>query len=1178
MRIKGTTCSKRKGKVSMKRTKLLALFTSISCILLTIVLVGSSFTAAYAMMINKELGIVTTSVVTDDPSKNTTYYASSFLKADGTRDDDALTAWQKALCEQIQGEGSVLLTNNGALPMEKGLGVTVFGRGAVDTIYGGTGSGQVDTSKAATMTSALTDAGLNVNTAMMDWYAAQIAQMKENKTNRSTPGMFTEYADVPASTRIAEVPADAVAASGVALDGYKDAAIVVIGRSGGEGADLYTGEFTDGKAYFELQDSERELLKYVASQGFGKTIVLINSSNAIAMDWVNDAEYGVDACLWIGGPGQYGLNAVAQILVGDVNPSGRLVDTYSVSSLSSAAIQNFGSYVYANADEETGTVGGVTIDGVPGDKTKVRYAIHYLVESEGIYVGYKYYETRYEDAVMEQGNASGNAGVFASKGDQWVYGEEVAYPFGFGLSYTTFEQMLEGVTYDAASDSFTVQVKVTNTGKTAGKEVVQVYGQQPYTEFDRANAIEKASVQLVGFGKTNVLQPGESETVSVTVDRKELTVYDEHVNKTYILEAGDYYLSVGLNAHDAVNNILAAKGYAPIVAEEAVTDGAEAAEDATEEAAEAETLTANGAAAMDAAGDAAKVYKFTVETDDNATYSVSGTGYKITNQFGDADLNSYGEHLVTYLSRSDWQGTWPTSYDTLTANDAIINGLQFNYTAGAPDQSVVTGSVKTNYTLANLIGKDYDDPMWVDLLDQLTITDMAEIVGHSGYGTQAIDSIGLPATVAADGPQGIKATYAGNNSTVAYTSEPVMAATFNEEILYNVGLSMGEDALRSDNRVVGWYGPAMNIHRTPYSGRNFEYYSEDGYLSGKMAAQEVAAARAKGLVVYIKHFALNDFETYRQSVATFATEQAIREIYLKGFQYAVEEGGANAVMTSFNRIGTRWAAAHSGLCTEVLRKEWGFVGVALTDAVMANRNWMDVSIGLEAGNDTWLSSGDWLVSKIEGWAAEDGKLLNNLRTSTKNFLYAYANSAAMNGMNETSHVVHTTSWVETDMLIARIVLIVLTALLGIATLVSYFMDCKKKAKPADRKTMAIVAAVITVLAAIFYIIIDTAATTKMNFDALVLVLLLVSAVCYLVAGLKKVGLMAAVGLACTLVAWFRYLVTEINFRMDDLVLIFGGTSTIGALGASFIISFILMLLAAIAGAVLMTGAMSSEKK
>ncbi len=1159
----------------MKRTKLLALLTGICCLLLTIVMVGSSFTAAYAMMINKELGIVTTSVVTDDPEQNSNYYTTSFLKEDGTRDDEALSAWQKALCEQIQGEGTVLLANNGVLPMEKGLGVTVFGRGSVDTIYGGTGSGQVDTSKAATMTSALTEAGLNVNTAMMDWYSAQIEQMKEDKTNRSTPGMFTEYADVPAATRIAEVSAEAVASSGVSYEGYKDVAIVMIGRSGGEGADLYTGTFTDGTAYFELQDTERELLKYVASQGFGKVVVLINSSNALAMDWIDNEEYGVDACLWIGGPGQYGLTAVAQILVGDVNPSGRLVDTYAASSLSSAAIQNNGSYVYSNADEETGLVGGVEIDGVPGDKTKVRYAIHYMVEAEGIYVGYKYYETRYEDAILGQGNASGDAGMFASKGNGWVYGDEVVYPFGYGLSYTSFEQSLEDVTYDAASDSFTMLVKVTNTGDVAGKEVVQIYGQQPYTEFDKANAIEKASIQLVGFGKTAMLQPGESETVTVTVDRKELTVYDEYVNKTYILETGDYYLTVASNAHNAVNNILAAKGYAPENVETAETDETPETEE-TDATADETFVTAS---AMDAAGDSAKVYKFTVDVEDDETYSTSATGYKITNQFDDADLNSYyDEKVVTYLTRSDWQGTWPVSFEELSANDKIINGLQFNYVAEEPDESIITGSTETNYTLATMIGKSYDDPQWEDILNQLTVNDMAEIVGHSGYGTQAIDSIGLPATVSADGPQGIKATYAGNNSTIAYTSEPIMAATFNTEILYNIGLSMGEDALRSDNRVVGWYGPAMNIHRTPYSGRNFEYYSEDGFLSGKMAAQEVAAARSKGLVVYIKHFAVNDFEMYRQSVATFATEQAIREIYLKGFQYAVEEGGANAVMTSFNRIGTRWAGAHSGLCTEVLRNEWGFVGVTLTDAVMANRNWMDVKIGTEAGNDCWLSSGDWLVSKIEAWAAEDGKLMKNIRTSAKNYLYAYANSAAMNGMNETSHVVHTTSWVETDMKIARIVMIVLTALSGIAMLISYFLDRKNKLQPAERKHVSIVAAVIALLATVLYVIIDSAATTKMNFDVLTLVLLLVSAVCYLIAGLKKVGLLSVLGLLCTLTSLFRYMVTEINFRMDDLVLIAGGTATVSSLGITFILSFILMILVAIAGVVLMTGSMGIEKE
>jgi beta-glucosidase len=1062
----------------------------------------------------------------------------------------------KDLAIEVASEGFVLLKNeNNVLPLAKGGKVSLFGMHSVSLIASTSGSAGGSTGAngiaESTLQIAMEKAGYRVNAKLVDLY-----------TKHKTLGTTSN-----------ELPMKYYSAATISsYNGYGDAAIIVFSRTGSEGGDKLVSNVTDHSNPRDhelmLDDNEKALVKHVKEHYPNKPIiVLINSSNILQIPELAEpkatSEYGVDAIFWVGNTGNNAIEAIGKLISGEVNPSGHTVEVWERDFTKGPSFTNFGNQTQ-NVDENGDTMDAFFYHN--GEATK--YAT--IEYREGIYVGYKYYETRYEDAVMEQGNASGNAGIFASKGDSWVYGEEVAYPFGYGMSYTTFEQALESVTYDAATDSFTVLVKVTNTGNVAGKEVVQVYGQQPYTEFDRANAIEKASVQLVGFGKTNVLQPGESETVSVTVDRKELTVYDEHVNKTYILEAGDYYLSVGLDAHDAVNNILAAKGYAPIAQETPAAEGAEEAETAT--------LTANGAAAMDAPGDAAKVYKFTVDSDDNATYSVSGTGYKITNQFGDADLNSYGEKLVTYLSRSDWQGTWPVSYASLTANDAIINGLQFNYTAEAPDETVITGSTATNYTLANLIGKDYDDPMWVDLLNQLTLTDLAELVGHSGYGTRAIDSIGLPATVAADGPQGIKATYAGNNSTVAYTSEPVMAATFNTEILYNVGLSMGEDALRSDNRVVGWYGPAMNIHRTPYSGRNFEYYSEDGFLSGKMAAQEVAAARSKGLVVYIKHFALNDFETYRQSVATFATEQAIREIYLKGFQYAVEEGGANAAMTSFNRIGTRWAGAHSGLCNEVLRKEWGFVGVTLTDAVMANRNWMDVSIGLEAGNDTWLSSGDWLVSKIEGWAAEDGKLLNNLRTSAKNFLYTYANSAAMNGMNETSHVVHTTSWVETDMLIARIVLIVLTALFGLAMLVSYFMDVKKKAASADRKTVSIVAAVIAVLAAIFYIIIDTAATTKMNFDAVVLVLLLVSAVCYLVAGVKKIGLLAAAGLACTLVAWFRYLVTEINFRMDDLVLIFGGTSTIGALGVPFILSFILMLLAAISGAVLMTGAMGSEKK
>ncbi len=963
----------------LKKTKPFGILTGVFSTALTILIVGTSIANSYASMINKQFGIASSKIVKGEGgNEDTNYYKSDYLKADGTLDGDALTKWQKELCEQIQGEGTVLVENKSkALPLKSGAGITCFGRSSADVIYGGTGSGQVDTANAATMSKALTSAGFKVNDAMLSWYETKIAELKEAKLNRSTPGMFTEFEAVPNATRIAEIPTTQVETSGVSYDGYKDVAIVTIGRSGGEGCDLATGEFTDGKSYFELQEEEKNLLRYVASQGFGKIVVLINSSNAMALNWLNNSEYKIDACLWIGGPGQYGLNSVAKILKGDINPSGRFVDTYSTSSLSSPAMENFGAYTWANADKEdgkyNGKINGVEIDGTPGDLTKVRYAVHYMVEEENIYVGYKYYETRYEDCVLNKGNATATTGCYASSG-AWNYGEEVNYPFGYGLSYTTFKQELTKTTYDQDSDQYTLTVKVTNTGDVDGKSTVQVYGQQPYTDFDREHGIEKSAIQLVGFGKTGTIEHGKSEEIQVTVDGKEMVTYDAKVNKTYIQEAGNYYLAVGDNAHDALNNVLNAKN----------------------------------ATGMDAAGDSSKVYKYTVDSTDATKYAYSkkNVGTKITNQFDSADLNYYGDNLVTYLSRNDWKGTYPKSYDVLNANDKIINGLQFNYEKDTTNyKEIKTGSTETSYSIAMMRGCEYENPAWEDLLNQLNWTEIAEIVGHAGYGTQQVTSINLPATIQADGPQGIKGQYAGS-ATVAYTSEPVMAATFNLEILENVGKSMGEDALRIDTgRVSGWYGPAMNIHRTPYCGRNFEYYSEDSLLSGKCAAKEVAAAQKKGLCCYIKHFAVNDFETYRQSVATFATEQEIREISLKSFRYAVEEGGATAVMTSFNRIGTRWAGAHKGLLTNVLRNEWGFVGVVLTDAVMANRNWMDVSIGVEAGNDTWLSSGDWLVSKIQEWAKDDYKLQNNLRTSCKNFLYAYVNSTAINGLSSNDKIV-----------------------------------------------------------------------------------------------------------------------------------------------------------------------------
>ena len=982
---KGALRPHRKGKVSMKRTKLLALLTSISCILLTIVLVGSYFTAAYAMMINKELGIVTTSVVTDDPSKNATYYASSFLKEDGTRDDDALTAWQKALCEQIQGEGSVLLTNNGALPMEKGLGVTVFGRGAVDTIYGGTGSGQVDTSKAATMTSALTAAGLNVNTAMMDWYSAQIAQMKEDKTNRSTPGMFTEYAAVPAATRIAEVSADAVASSGVNLDGYKDAAIVVIGRSGGEGADLYTGEFTDGTSYFELQDSERELLKYVASQGFSKTIVLINSSNAMAMDWVNNPEYGVDACLWIGGPGQYGLNAVSQILVGDVNPSGRLVDTYSVSSLSSAAIQNFGSYVYTNADEETGTVGGVTIDGVPGDKTKVRYAIHYLVESEGIYVGYKYYETRYFDAVMGQGNANSAAG--ATQGSAWNYGDEMLYTFGHGLSYLDYTQTIKSVTVDrSVNGNITAVVEVKNNSNQDGKFLTQLYVQQPYTDYDRTNLVEKSAVMFLNSAKVDVAA-GKSKEVTITIPTKYLASYDANNAKTYILDAGDYYFTAAAGAHEAVNNILAAQG-------KTVADG------------------------MDAAGSKA-VVSWKLDQLDNTTFAIANNT-TVTNVADDADLNYWLPGTVTYLTRQDWN-TFPINYNKLNLKIAdspkkdqwIAEMRGETYTIS--DTGAAAEAVPGPKFTASEIGAEQlnniNDPYWDKLVHAITIDEAVGAVIHGGSRSDTLTNIDNPVVIQNEGPTGISAGYTDEATGKTYkfnvNSQTLLGCSFNPELAYQWGLVEGNSCLWVERYDL--WGSGLTLNRTPYNGRNYEYISEDPMLTNVIGREVIQGCSDKGIINGPKHMGFNDQEHNRAGISAYMTEQKFRETDLRGFEGALSDAFGMGVMIAFNRIGATNASHHVGMIQKIVRGEWGFKGLISTD-MMNNYLYFNAESMVMAGitqvadfaaDNSHINLGEGGVDAV--WphisletVSKDSNLVEQARENLKYQLYIFANSAILN--------------------------------------------------------------------------------------------------------------------------------------------------------------------------------------
>ena len=594
-------------------------------------------------------------------------------------------------------------------------------------------------------------------------------------------------------------------------------------------------------------------------------VVLLNTSNALQVDFLKGNPYDVDACLWIGGVGISGTNAVADILAGKVNPSGSLVDTYCYDNYSSAAMRNFVATRYA------GDLGLIP------DSAK-----SYMIYQEGIYVGYKYYETRYEDVVM----GTGNAGSF-------VYGDDVAFPFGHGLSYTEFGYSDMAVKYNAASDQYEVSVTVTNHGKAAGKETIQVYAQSPYTQYDVDNHVEKASVQLCGFDKTGILEPGSSETVTVYVDKRDLASYDTYGAGTYILDAGNYYLTVATDAHNAVNNILAAKGYT-------AADG------------------------MDAEGNTDMTFMWTEEKLDTTTYAVSLNGTPIENQLSSADINLYDgvEEEIVWLSRNDWEGTWPTETLKLALTDKLIAALQDVQYDPADYAAVMMPRLGADngLTLYDMIGKDYDDPDWEKLLDQLTFEEMVTAIGDSFHWRMPIASVQAPGARDENGPQGLTAAILGSGlgdiEPTAFTSEDVMAATFNRDLIYDVGNVIGNNCLFAD--VVCLYGPGSNTHRTPYGGRNFEYYSEDGFLAGEMCGAEVQGIQDKGVDVVIKHFALNDCEQNRLGQAVWVGEQAAREIYLKAFQKALEECGGNGVMTAYTRWGATWSGAHKGLMTGIL--------------------------------------------------------------------------------------------------------------------------------------------------------------------------------------------------------------------------------------------------------------------
>ncbi len=988
----------------------------ISLVLVAAFSFGWVFANNYAKIINQALGLSSFKTIqANDGEDNENQFVSDYGSLEEAKEAD------RELAERLTEEGVVLLKNNGALPLAKDAKITILGHSSTNILVCGTGSADINATldvekypsslKSAngylTLRAALeerSDVAVNdtVWKTYMNWTEKETYKTNPAKGDNSIRG---GDGSVKGSYAVNEVPWDTLTQQAGVVDSfarYSDTAIVVISRLGGEMYDLPATVDSQGNATetvngsgnaLELTIQERELIRQAKAE-FGSVIVLINSANALECDFLTAADSDVDAAMWIGYTGLVGLYGVADVLVGNENPSGRLVDTYCNDNTTNPAMVNFYSQVWSNAqalgatyDPATGkwTGGGLMTGSSGGDLDGNMFFNAY---QEGIYVGYRYYETRYADAVAGTGNTAG-----------YDYLADVAYPFGYGLSYTTFAYSDLTIAPAADGKSMVVTVTVTNTGDVAGKDVVEVYFQSEYTDYDRQNRIEKAAVELCGFAKTAKLAPGEAETVTITVDKEEFRTYDTYGAGTYILDEGDYYLTIGTDAHDALNNILAAQGHTGMVA-----------------AGHKTTST----------GDAGLVYTWHEEMD-TATYSVSAaTGKAIVNRFQSGELSYYGGEDMPYVSRSDWQGTFPTAKLELE----LTQGMQSEMTGIKQYEKVTVegevmptlGSTATSYKLSDMVGLAYDDPKWEQLLDQITYEELCNLIGVGYHGTIHLDSVSKPETHDENGPQGFSANLTdltGNSITLcAYTDENIMAATWNVELMEEVGEHIGEDGLWAGYS--GLYGPAMNTHRTAYAGRNFEYYSEDGFLGGKIAAAEVRGIQSKGVYVFLKHFALNDCETNCRAISTFVNEQAMRELYLQPFEHAVVEGGAYCVMNAFARVGVIWTGAHEGLMTHVLRGEWGCKGFGVSDYTTSSyatsahsRGSYDGLLGVLAGTDTFDSSStttqayQLLVYNAVDPQVNDVHLVLCMRQAAHRILYTVANS---NAMNENGVIVSTMNW------------------------------------------------------------------------------------------------------------------------------------------------------------------------
>lgn len=1040
---------------------LTTLFTFIFSLTIIIGVVAESYKAT----IDTALGTLSEKFVSenteDDPLYDKFQPSAEVLNEDGTGNSHALIQKAIDLNRQQAAEGAVLLKNNNAdgqgLPLAGNSQVTLFGIRSHVSLLGSSfgvkaqgpyisleqaltqnktdfkntiaytlnnnfATGEV--TRGATLDSWSGDefefegAGFTVNPVMTAVYD----KLNETYLHSENETPSAEYdPGEPSAAEIKAVNSDYAAS----FAEYGDAAIVVISRPSAESKDYLPGGVVDGlgaEEPLQLTANERDTIE-MAKKCSDNVIVLLNSANAVEIgDLKNDPE--IDSILWIGFPGCYGMLGVSDILCGRTSPSGALPDIYATYNMSAPAMQNMGNFQYENGADML-TRGAGQTGGTTGN---------YLIEAEGIYVGYRYYETRYYDSVFGNGNAGSPVGAYASS-TEWDYDKEVAYGFGYGLSYTAFTQEFEGEPeFNVSTDPDTgvcdatavFHVKVTNTGDMAGKSIVQIYGQAPYTE----GGVEKSAVQLLNFGKTDTLKPGESQVVSVEVDLQYIASYDNTYDNgdgtvgTYILDPGTYYFAMGNGAHDALNHMMARQGADP------------------------ESLSGESNSAM------AYEHKITEDFISSTAFSVSKTGEKISNQLDYADWNYFQPGEVTYLSRTDWAGTYPKSYTGMTlVNEELINLLNGNYYTIQTDDdtSGITWGKDSDLMFYEMYGTDFDDAKWQDLLDKMTLEEAQYLATFGGPSIPGVSSIGtvetymtenagngvavnLNASKDTGAPWSISASDPnGNWHPEVFANAPLVAASFNQDLYKEVGSFIGEEALFTGIPIL--WGPGLNTHRHAYNGRNGEYYSEDPVLSGSAAMEFAIGALDYGLIAAPKHFAFNDQETNRSGVAPYMLEQRAREVELRAYQIAFEatkydteeeDAGMRGLMISFSKIGPVECTASYELMTEILKEEWGFKGYAVTDiyddtdiygAVLASGTTCFDTRGISGFyGATTLENCSTFATQVDGsklsaqLLSGDARLQNAVKDSCHNILYAFSQSSLMNRYNSTTHIEQTMTW------------------------------------------------------------------------------------------------------------------------------------------------------------------------